>query len=108
VATYKDIQDYIKQRYGYSCKSCWIAHMKEVCGLNPRESHNRYDSNARTNPCPKDNQKHLIEAFKHFGMIPGDSKIPGVSGSAQGCATTVLVVLISISLIVALFLSYMF
>lgn len=29
MATYKQIQEYIKQKHGYIPKSCWIAHMKE-------------------------------------------------------------------------------
>ncbi|MDO5096775.1 MAG: hypothetical protein Q4D65_09450 [Peptostreptococcaceae bacterium] len=33
MATYKQIQEYIKKEFGFSCKSCWIAHMKELCNL---------------------------------------------------------------------------
>lgn len=69
MATYKEIQEYIKQKYGYTPKSCWIAHMKEVCGLHPRIAHNRFSPNSRTNPCPPDKQDDLKEAFKHFKMI---------------------------------------
>ena len=92
MATYSQIQEYIKQRYGYTCKTCWIAHMKEVCGLNPRKSHNRYDSGARSNPCPIDKQQDVINAFKHFGMISSTS-----TSASQGCATTILIVLFIIS-----------
>src|SRR5438132_6307968 len=36
MATYEKIQKWIRENYGYTVKSCWIAHVKEMCGLNPR------------------------------------------------------------------------
>lgn len=33
MATYKEIQDYVKATYGFVPKSCWIAHMKEICEI---------------------------------------------------------------------------
>lgn len=36
MATYREIQEFIKNNYGYSVNTCWIAHAKEICGLNPR------------------------------------------------------------------------
>jgi len=102
MAKYSDIQDYIKRKHGYSCKSCWIAHMKEVCGLNPKQSHNRYSSNSRTNPCPPDKQQDIINAFKHFGMIGGNTKVPQ---TPQGCATTMLIVVLIIYSIIAFIFS---
>jgi len=32
MATYKAIQNYIKDKYNCSIKTCWIADMKEQCG----------------------------------------------------------------------------
>lgn len=69
MATYKQIQQYIKSTYWYSPKSCWIAHMKELLGLNPKMAYNRYSADSRTNPCPVKKQKDLEEAFKYFNMI---------------------------------------
>lgn len=69
MATYKQIQKYIKDNYGYTAKSCWIAHMKEVCGLKPNISPRRYSPESRVHPCPPDKQNDLKEAFKHFKMI---------------------------------------
>ena len=34
MATYKEIQAYVKEKYGFQPKTCWIAHMKEVCGIS--------------------------------------------------------------------------
>lgn len=33
MATYKDIQKYIKSQHGYEVKTCWIAHAKEIYEL---------------------------------------------------------------------------
>jgi len=69
--------------------------MKEVCGLNPRKSYNRYDSGQRTNPCPENKQQDLIEAFKHFGMI-NTSSVGSIS--SQGCATTLILILLMLGI----------
>ena len=67
--TYKQIQKYVKENYNLSVKTCWIAHVKEINGLNPKISANRTSKFSRSNPCP-DNKRPLIEnAMRHFGMI---------------------------------------
>lgn len=69
MATYKQIQDYVYSKYGYRPKNCWVAHMKEMCGLSPRMSPNRNNPNSRVFPCPVDKREDLREAFRHFNMI---------------------------------------
>ena len=69
MATYKEIQDYVKFNNGYIPKSCWIAHIKELCGLNPKMSARRYSPTSRVHPCPLEKQEELRNAFRHFGMI---------------------------------------
>jgi hypothetical protein len=69
MTTYKQIQDYVKQTYGYVPKTCWIAHMKEIVGLKPKVSPNRHSPTKRVHPCPNDKRKDLEEAFKHFNML---------------------------------------
>ena len=69
MATYKEIQEFIKSQYGFVPKSCWIAHVKEKCGLSPKISHNRRDINVRQVPCPCDKIGIIEEAFRHFKMI---------------------------------------
>lgn len=69
MATYKMIQEYVKDKYGYKPKSCWIAHVKEICGLTPKASPNRHLLTRRTNPCPQDKQSDIIDTLKHFEMI---------------------------------------
>jgi hypothetical protein len=69
LATYKQIQEYVKQRHGYVPKSCWIAHMKEACSLNPKMASNRYSGNVRMYPCPLEKQDNIKDSFRHFNMI---------------------------------------
>ena len=69
MATYNEIQDYVKQKNGFQPKTCWIAHMKELCGLNVKVAHNRHSLEKREKPCPADKQDAIKEAFKHFGML---------------------------------------
>jgi len=69
MATYKQIQEFVKDTYGYSPKSCWIAHMKAMCGLRPRLSPNRYSVDKRTNSCPVDKQADIKNAFKVYNSI---------------------------------------
>lgn len=69
MATYKEIQEYVKMNFGYIPKTCWIAHAKEICGLSPKIANNRNDINKRVFPCPAEKQSEIKKAFKHFGMI---------------------------------------
>ena len=69
MATYRQIQDWIKEKHGFAVKTCWIAHAKEIYGLKPRVAHNRQYTSIRLNPCPDDKLPVIQEALKHFGMI---------------------------------------
>lgn len=69
MATYKEIREYVKEKYGYTPKDCHIAHMKEICHIPVRMSPHRRDPAVRQVPCPEERQNDIREAFKHFGMI---------------------------------------
>ncbi|MEX2192493.1 MAG: hypothetical protein WD717_03840 [Nitrosarchaeum sp.] len=63
----KEIQEYVKEKYGYSPKNAWIAHAKEYYGMSVNKAHNRVGD--RKWGCPK---KRLIEfkkIFEHFDML---------------------------------------
>lgn len=66
---YDKVEIYVKEKYNCTVKPCWIAHMKEICGINVRIAHNRIDINKRTNPCPVGKQDMIREAFKHLGLL---------------------------------------
>ena len=69
MTTYKNIQEWVKMNYGFTVKTCWIAHVKEMCGLKLRKAPNRYDENKRTNPCPPEKIEPIKKAFEHFKII---------------------------------------
>jgi hypothetical protein len=66
MATYEEIQDWVRNQYGFSVKTCWIAHAKETCGLKPRLAPNRYNPKIRTNPCPPEKLDSIKNAFRFF------------------------------------------
>ena len=69
MATYKEIQAYVKEIYGFTPKTCWIAHMKEVCGISVKNAPNRISPDKREKACPPEKMKYIKDAFTHFGMI---------------------------------------
>ena len=69
MATYREIQGYVREHYGYTPKPCWIAHTKALCGLNPKPAPNRRDPNSRVYPCPANKLEDIKAALAHFGMI---------------------------------------
>jgi len=68
MATYAEIQSYIRIKNGFAVKTCWIADVKNQFGLITRIAYNR-KSSKRLHPCPGNKKKHIIEAFRHFKMI---------------------------------------
>ncbi|MHA1280318.1 MAG: hypothetical protein ACTSQ8_24355 [Candidatus Helarchaeota archaeon] len=52
MVTTNRIQEYFTRKNGYTPKTCWIAHAKELSGLPVKRSHRR--SGERVYPCPAD------------------------------------------------------
>jgi hypothetical protein len=69
MATYKQIQDYVKEKKGFTVKSWWIADVKEQCGLNPKVSPNRISRTRRQNPCPPEKVEAIKEALRNYNII---------------------------------------
>jgi len=68
LATIKEIQDWVKEHYGFKPKSCWIAHVKELCGIYVKPSWNR-QGEERMNPCPPEKRPAIEEALRRLGMV---------------------------------------
>jgi hypothetical protein len=68
MATYKQIQDWVKQRYGFIPKTCWIAHVKDMSGLPMRKAPNRQGVE-RVEPSPPGKVEPIMSALRHFGII---------------------------------------
>jgi hypothetical protein len=65
MATNADIQLFVKQRHGIVVQSCWIAHVKEMCGLPLRSRRTM----PRIKPCPPQWRPAIEEAMRHFGWL---------------------------------------
>ena len=68
MATYMQIQDWVKARNGRVVETCWIAHVKSIHGLPVRQSPNRKGED-RAVPCPPNKQPWIEQALRHFEMI---------------------------------------
>ena len=69
MAAHRDIHAYVKDNFGFTLKTCWIAHVKEMSGLPLRLAWNRRRAQ-REEPRPPHSVQAIRGALKHFGMIP--------------------------------------
>jgi len=68
MATYQQIQNYVKAKYGFKPKTCWIADVKEQEGLEVKRAWNRAGSERQV-PCPPEKIRAIRDALRYFGMI---------------------------------------
>ena len=66
--TDREIQNWVRQEFGFWPESAWIAHCKLLCGLNVENV--RAYQQSRVNPCPLDKQFALTSALRHFKLVP--------------------------------------
>lgn len=67
MATYFEIMEWVENHYGFEVKACYIADVKEKCGLHPKPAWNRADG--RKHLCPSNKVEPIKDAFRHFKMI---------------------------------------
>ena len=68
-ATYLEIKDYVKEKYGLNVTSLNIAQMKEKHGFEKRENYNKGKEGHRVPNCPPEKEAAIMKALKHFGMV---------------------------------------
>jgi hypothetical protein len=68
MATYKQVQAYVKSKSGWTPETCWIADVKASLGIAMRKAWNRRGED-RVKPCPSEKRYAIEEALRHFGMI---------------------------------------
>ncbi len=69
-ATYKEIKEYINDKYGFTVSSLNIAQVKDKCGLNKRNNYNKGKEGHKVPACPeKKKKKPLKKLFAHFGLV---------------------------------------
>ena len=65
MATYKEIQEYVKKEHNVSVKTCHIAFVKRAKCIPMRTNRTK----AYKYPCPAKYFPYIEEALKHFSMI---------------------------------------
>lgn len=69
-ATYKEIAEWVQEKYGFHVTHLNIAKTKRKCGIIERINYNLPKSeNSKSSGTPKDKEDAIIDAFKHFKMI---------------------------------------
>jgi hypothetical protein len=69
MATYKHIQEHVREQMGRVPKTCWIAHVMADEGLTTRTAPNRFNQTKRQNPCPPAKRPSILSALRDFRMI---------------------------------------
>ena len=69
MATYKDIQQDVRDTHGRVVKTCWIAHVKELNGLAVRVAPNRQIPGIRVYPCPPDVRPLIEASMRRLGAL---------------------------------------
>ena len=69
MATYKEIQQAVKELAGFTVKICWIAHVLSDYGKTRRIAPNRIDPSKRKHPCPQSKRPAIEGLLRQFGMI---------------------------------------
>lgn len=69
-ATYKEIEEWVQEHYGFHVTNLNIAQVKQKHGIIERENYNKPKSkNSRQSGCPEEKVKAIEEALKFFQMI---------------------------------------
>ena len=69
-AAYKEIQDWVQEKYGFHVTNLNIAQVKQKHGIIEWENDNKPKSeNSRQPGCPEEKVKAIEDAMRHFQMI---------------------------------------
>lgn len=69
-ATYKQIQNYILEKFGLKVSTLYIAQVKRKYGLEVREHYNiSKNENQKVLQCPIEKEEAILDALKYFRMI---------------------------------------
>ena len=69
-ATYKQIQEWVQEHYGFHVTHLNIAKVKQKHGIIERENYNKAKSvNSKQPGCPEEKIKAIEDALRHFQMI---------------------------------------
>ena len=67
--TYKNIKQWIFDKYGFNVSTLYIAQRKDKVGLDKRKNYNPGSGEGKVPVCPPDKEKAIMDAFKYFRLI---------------------------------------
>ena len=69
-ATYQEIKDYVKNKYGVNVHTSYIAQVKRMCGLDMGENYNKSKKeNPEVKQCPQEKVEYIKDALRYFRLI---------------------------------------
>ena len=68
--TYKRIQEYVQEKYGFKVHAAYIAEVKRMVGLDMHKAPNAVEQKKHEyHPCPPEKVEAIKDALRHFGLI---------------------------------------
>lgn len=68
--TYKLIQEYVQEKYGFKVHTAYIAEVKRMVGLDMHKAPNAVEQRKHEyHPCPPEKVEAIKDALRHFGLI---------------------------------------
>ena len=68
--TYKRIQEYVLEKYGFKVHTAYIAQVKRMVGLDMHKAPNAVGQRKHEyHPCPPEKVEAIKDALWHFGLI---------------------------------------
>ena len=68
--TYKRIQEYVQEKYGFKVHTAYIAEIKRMVGLDMHKAPNAVEQRKHEyHPCPPEKVEAIKDALRHFGLI---------------------------------------
>ena len=68
-ATYKEIQEYVKNKYDPHVTNLYIAQVKREFGIIERENYNTCEGKAKVPQVTPEKREAIIDALRYFQMI---------------------------------------
>ena len=68
--TYKRIQEYVQEKYGFKVHTAYIAEVKRMVGLDMHKAPNAVEQRKHEyHPCPPEKVEAIKDALRYFGLI---------------------------------------
>ena len=69
-ASYREIKEYVQEKFGLSVSNLYIAQVKRKYGIIERDNYNLPKSDDTKQPqCPMEKEKAIVDALRYFRMI---------------------------------------